>query len=255
MTSSSKSVLRCGPETLDIPEATPGAHSSFFDHYNNKPPSFAAAVIDQSVQNAVDPAWTDVPPGTIAGEPVDHVVRSLFKALQTLELERDRHCADALKLAITIRLAGLQSESQAATRSGETGQGRRQIRALQKWRLKRVTEYVDNHLPEKIRLLDLAAVAGLSRMHFASQFRVATGLRPHEFLLRRRIRRSEELLRGSSMAIVEIALNVGFQTQAHFSTVFKRFVGYTPRQWRTANQSQMPRQIRDGAQAEMTAAL
>jgi AraC-like DNA-binding protein len=57
------------------------------------------------------------------------------------------------------------------------------------------------------------------------------------------------------MAIVEIALNVGFQTQAHFSTVFKRFVGFTPRQWRTASQSQMPRQIRDGAPAEMTAAL
>jgi AraC family transcriptional regulator len=255
MTSNSKSVLRCGPKTLDIPEATPQAHSSFFDHHNNKPTSPATPFVDQSAQNAVDPAWTDVPLGTIAGEPVDHVVSSLSKALHTVELERDRHCADALKLAITIRLAGLQSESQAATRSGEAGQGRRQIRALQKWRLKRVTDYVDNHLPEKIRLIDLAAVAGLSRMHFASQFRVATGLRPHEFLLRRRIRRSEELLRGSSMAIVEIALNVGFQTQAHFSTVFKRFVGFTPRQWRTASQSQMPRQIRDGAPAEMTAAL
>jgi AraC family transcriptional regulator len=148
----------------------------------------------------------------------------------------------------------LQSESQIA-RPGEADQGRRQIRALQKWRLKRVTEYVDNHLSDKIRLLDLAAVAGLSRMHFASQFRVATGLRPHEFLLRRRIRRSEELLRSSSMAIVEIALSVGFQTQAHFSTVFKRFVGFTPRQWRTASQSRTPQQIRNDSQTAITAAL
>jgi len=74
-------------------------------------------------------------------------------------------------------------------------------------------------------------------MHFASQFRVATGLQPHEFLLRRRIRRAEELLQNGTMTIVEIALNVGFQTHAHFSTVFKRFVGHTPRQWRAANQS------------------
>jgi AraC-like DNA-binding protein len=255
MTCSSKSVSRCGSETVDMPDAAPRAHSPSFDCQDKTHRSPATAYIDRLVQNAAGGASTDVLLDTMAGEPVDHVVRSLSKALQTLELERDRHCADALKLAITIRLAGLQSESQAATGSGEADQGRRQIRALQKWRLKRVTDYVDNHLPEKIRLIDLAAVAGLSRMHFASQFRVATGLRPHEFLLRRRIRRSEELLRGSSMAIVEIALNVGFQTQAHFSTVFKRFVGFTPRQWRTASQSQMPRQIRDGAPAEMTAAL
>jgi AraC-like DNA-binding protein len=85
-------------------------------------------------------------------------------------------------------------------------------------------------------LLDLAAIAGLSRMHFASQFRAATGLRPHEFLLRRRISRAEELLRDTSTSIVEIALTVGFQTQAHFSAAFKRFVGCTPHRWRTINQ-------------------
>jgi AraC family transcriptional regulator len=253
MTGSSKSLLTCGPEALDIPKAT-RAHSSFFDRHNDEPRSPGTGVIDQSLQNAVDPGWTDIPLGMVAGEGVDHVVNSLSKALHTLELERDRRCAEALRLAITIRLAGLQSESQIAG-PGEADQGRRQIRALQKWRLKRVTEYVDNHLPDKIRLLDLAAVAGLSRMHFASQFRVATGLRPHEFLLRRRIRRSEELLRSSSMAIVEIALSVGFQTQAHFSTVFKRFVGFTPRQWRTASQSRTPQQIRNDAQTEIIAAL
>src|SRR6202008_1531055 len=147
--------------------AAPRAQSSLFDNHNNKPTSPAAAVIDQSMQNSVDLAWTDVPLGMVAGEGVDHVVNSLSKALHTLELERDRRCAEALRLAITIRLAGLQSESQIA-RPGEADQGRRQIRALQKWRLKRVTEYVDNHLPHKIRFLDLAAAAGFSRRHFAS---------------------------------------------------------------------------------------
>jgi len=37
------------------------------------------------------------------------------------------------------------------------------------------------------------------------------------------------------MTIVEVALTVGFETQAHFSTVFKKFVGCTPRHWRIAN--------------------
>jgi AraC-like DNA-binding protein len=126
---------------------------------------------------------------------------------------------------------------------------------LQKWRLKRVVEYIDINLSNRVSLLDLAAVAGLSRMHFASQFRVATGLRPHEFLLGRRIRRSKELLRTSPMAIVEIAFAVGFQTQAHFTTVFKRFAGHTPRQWRMANQMLAARQTRNDSHAEMTAAF
>lgn len=120
-------------------------------------------------------------------------------------------------------------------RAGAEPSGR-QIRALQTWRLKRVDDYVENHLSEKISLAELAAVAGLSRMHFASQFRMATGLRPHEFLLRRRVQRAEWLLRESALAIVEIALTVGFQTQAHFTAVFKKITGCPPHQWRSAKQ-------------------
>jgi AraC-like DNA-binding protein len=69
-------------------------------------------------------------------------------------------------------------------------------------------------------------------MHFASQFRAATNLRPHEFVLRRRVQRAEELLQNTTTPIVEIALSIGFQTQAHFTTIFKRFVGSTPHRWR-----------------------
>ena len=88
--------------------------------------------------------------------------------------------------------------------------------------------------PRKITLNDLAAVAGLSRMHFAAQFRAAVGMRPHQYLLKRRIERAEELLKQAEVSLVDIALTVGFQTQAHFTTVFKRFAGDTPYQWRSA---------------------
>jgi AraC-like DNA-binding protein len=108
------------------------------------------------------------------------------------------------------------------------------VRSLQKWRLKRVLQYVDENLAGKITLQHLAAVAGLSRMHFAAQFRAAVGMRPHDFLLKRRIERAQELLRRADVSLVDVALTVGFQTQAHFTTVFKRFAGDTPYQWRSA---------------------
>jgi AraC-like DNA-binding protein len=109
--------------------------------------------------------------------------------------------------------------------------GRRRT-PLQKWRMKRVVDHVDAHLSRRITLADMAAAAGLTRMHFAAQFRAATGTRPHDFLLQRRIDRAQELLRNPELALVDVALSVGFQTQAHFTTVFRRFVGETPHRWR-----------------------
>jgi len=227
MTNSIKSVSRRGPSTL--------------------------AVEDFDLPDAA--ASSSVCLRTNVGNSSDHVIWSLSIALKTVELERDDHCAEALRQAIAARLVGLRPETRTARYAGDVDPNRRPTRALQKWRLKRVVEYVDANLSNRVSLLDLAAVAGLSRMHFASQFRVATGLRPHEFLLRRRIRRSKELLRTSPMAIVEIAFAVGFQTQAHFTTVFKRFAGHSPRQWRMANQVRAVQQTRAGSHSEMTAAI
>ncbi len=115
------------------------------------------------------------------------------------------------------------------------------VRALAKWRLKRVREYVDAHFNEVVRLADLAAVAGLSRMHFAGQFRAATGYRPHDYLLYQRIERAKSILSGTDMPLAEVALNVGFQAQAHFSTVFKRHTGQTPARWRRASMGECQR--------------
>ena len=188
------------------------------------------------------------------GSSSDHVIRSLCCALDAAELEQDAQCVEALTRVIEARLTGLRPANALGRRDGSGSNGPR-VRALQKWRLKRVVEYIDANLSSKIGLLDLAAVSGLSRMHFACQFRVATGLRPHEFLLQRRICRSKELMRDTSMTIAEIALTVGFLTQAHFTTVFKRFVGYTPRQWRTANQIAPAPRTQDAGRSETTTAL
>ncbi|QHP66627.1 AraC family transcriptional regulator [Bradyrhizobium sp. LCT2] len=111
------------------------------------------------------------------------------------------------------------------------------VNALPKWRLRRVEEYVGTHFDHCISLSELAKVAGLSRMHFAAQFRAATGYRPREYLLHQRIERAKSLLSNSETALAEVALTVGFCTQAHFSTVFKRITGDTPARWRCASRN------------------
>ena len=110
------------------------------------------------------------------------------------------------------------------------------VAALLKWRLQRVQDHIDANIAEPISLAELAAAAGLSRMHFAAQFRAATGCSPHEYLLQQRIECAKAMLSSAGVSLAETALNVGFQTQSHFSTVFKRLTGETPARWQRANQ-------------------
>lgn len=117
---------------------------------------------------------------------------------------------------------------------------RTKVNALPKWRLRRVEDYVREHLDRCISLSDFARVAGLSRMHFAAQFRAATGYRPREYLLHQRIERAKSLLAGTDTPLAEAALAVGFCTQAHFSTVFKRITGESPARWRCARRNEPP---------------
>ncbi|WP_165982214.1 helix-turn-helix domain-containing protein [Dankookia rubra] len=106
---------------------------------------------------------------------------------------------------------------------------------LPKWRLRRVQDYLESNLSEAVTLIDLAQVAGLSRSYFAAQFRATTGYRPHDYVVAHRIDRAKAMLAEDHTPLVEIALAVGFQTQAHFSTVFKRCTGTTPGRWRLAH--------------------
>jgi AraC family transcriptional regulator len=135
------------------------------------------------------------------------------------------------------------------------------VNALPKWRLRRVQEYVDAHLDKSISLADLAKVVGLSRMHFAAQFRAATGYRPHDYLLYQRIESAKAILSSTDMPLAEVALTVGFHAQAHFSTVFKRLTGETPARWRSSAKCDraLPETYRrpavTGAQHQIAAAM
>ncbi len=108
------------------------------------------------------------------------------------------------------------------------------------WRLKRVLAFMEEHYWEPVTLADMARVAGLSRMHFAARFRISTGVRPHEYLLRLRVERAQKLMLESAEPLAQIAFSVGFQTQAHFTTVFRRFAATTPNRWRSEQMARAP---------------
>jgi AraC-like DNA-binding protein len=136
---------------------------------------------------------------------------------------------DFLSLAIVTHLLGRYGDSALPIA--------RKISALPKWRLKRAIEFIEAHLDAPIALADVAGAVGLGRMHFAAQFRAATGVRPHEYVLRRRIEKAQTMLTATDISIAELALATGFSSQAHFTVVFKRISGLTPGRWRQSRRA------------------
>ena len=102
-------------------------------------------------------------------------------------------------------------------------------------RLACVVEYVRNNLDKPLAVSALSRMAEMSQSHFSKLFKLSTGLAPHQFVLQERINRSKELLRQDNARIVEVALGVGFENQAHFTTVFGNLVGMTPRQFQRSS--------------------
>jgi AraC-like DNA-binding protein len=137
----------------------------------------------------------------------------------------DRY-VQALSLAIVARILGREANAQHEARTGRT-----KSRPLG-WRLHRAVAYIEANLSLPIRLDDISSSAGLTKMHFATQFRQSTGYSPHAYVMRRRIKRAKALLLQSQYNILEVAQSCGFTTHAHFCSVFKKTTGYSPSQWR-----------------------
>ena len=110
---------------------------------------------------------------------------------------------------------------------------RRRDGVLPRGRLRAVVEYIEGHLDANPSLEQMAAVVGLNPYHFARQFKAATGLPPHQYIITRRVERAKQLLQTrSDFSLAEVAADAGFSDQSQFSHHFKRQVGVTPRQFR-----------------------
>ncbi len=94
--------------------------------------------------------------------------------------------------------------------------------------LQRVRAFIDDHIGERISLDELARQAGISRFHFARQFRLSTGESPMTYLRRVRIERSKAILKDRGTTIAEVAATLGFSDQSHFTRIFARLVGVPP---------------------------
>jgi AraC family transcriptional regulator len=111
--------------------------------------------------------------------------------------------------------------------------GRLAASALGRPALERVRDYVEANLGTELSLAALGKVAGLRADTLARQFKAATGLSLHAYVLERRVARAERQLEESGLGIADIALECGFSSQSHLTSTFRRLRGTTPRLYRS----------------------
>ena len=103
-------------------------------------------------------------------------------------------------------------------------------------RLQRVFSHIRENIARDLSVTELAQVVGMSQYYFSKLFKMSTGTTPHQYVMRQRVERAQELLRETQTPLAQVATQVGFETQSHFTSVFRRLVGATPKHYREMHQ-------------------
>lgn len=102
--------------------------------------------------------------------------------------------------------------------------------------IQKCKEYIYSHLNKPIQVREIAESIGISPIYLSQIFSKSQGETIKSYLLRKRIELSQNMLRFSDYDISQIASYLGFNSQSHFTAVFKKYVGETPDIYRKKNQ-------------------
>jgi len=141
-------------------------------------------------------------------------------------------CAGGSNLSrLLIGAAGRHIATHLVARYAGSGRESKQL-ALPDWKLKRVLDFIEENIVHDVGLEEVSAIVGMTPHYLCRAFRKSVGVPPYRYLLARRIERSKKLLAATEKSVVEIALDVGFSSHAHFGSTFRRATGCTPSEYR-----------------------
>ena len=166
--------------------------------------------------------------GGLSDELIRQIGLSVLSEM-TQETATGRMFAETSSLMLAARLAHEYAGSSfIESRTGT-------LHRLDNARLRRVLDFIDQHLEEEITLAGLADLANLSAFHFTRMFTAAVGIPPYRYVSRRRLENAMAMLAIGKLPLSEIAHRSRFSSQASFNRAFRRASGMTPGEYRRLN--------------------
>lgn len=104
--------------------------------------------------------------------------------------------------------------------------------AISPARLRRALVFIEENLGSQLSVTAVAEVVGMTLYHFAKTFKRATGYSPYRYITERRVDRARRLLVETDLDIAHVAQRVGLSSQSHFTALFARHTGLTPKRYR-----------------------
>ena len=98
--------------------------------------------------------------------------------------------------------------------------------------VKKAQEYMEKHCSEQLLLSDIAAQFHLHPNYFSSLFKKQLDMTVRDYILQLRMTKAKELMKDSSLKLLDIALAVGYEDAAHFNRAFKNVTGVSPSMYR-----------------------
>ena len=153
----------------------------------------------------------------------------IFFSLSDSYIQQIEECKD---LALVAPLAH-KAEFQYAEMVHEIKENQKGILKKQKNpRINKCKDFIFSHLHDRITLEDLAAEADCNPNYLSQLFKECEGISISGYILQEKINRAKNLLIYSDYSYIEIATYLGFSSQSHLGTQFKKHTGYTLRQYR-----------------------
>ncbi len=97
-------------------------------------------------------------------------------------------------------------------------------------KIKPILGYINQHIDEVLSLDDLSTTFFINKYYLCELFKKTTGFTINQYILNRRIGLARELLL-MDLSVTEVAYKIGFNSDSHFISVFKKLVGVTPKQY------------------------
>lgn len=102
---------------------------------------------------------------------------------------------------------------------------------LNPYQLKQVVDFAYSYMQFNIGLHEMAGLVHLSPYHFGRLFKQTVGRSPYQFILQLKIECAKKLIKQHNGPISEIAYQLNFSDQSHFSNAFRKATGISPRQY------------------------